>query len=155
MNESYLHDQRTKRQLALLDKFLAVRRQYSHVAMALIGICLFEMSLNAILNRLSVQSWRYLIATMGTDAPVTVTYHCNIKHQPHWWYYPYYTVTVVTSPALISNAERQDKEQLVPISEISRYETAIQPLTYRPENGCSVSWITWRVLGYSNTRRVC
>ena len=39
MNKSYLHDQRAKRQLTLLDKFLAVRRQYSHVAIAL--ICVF------------------------------------------------------------------------------------------------------------------
>ena len=41
MNESYLHDQRTKRQLALLDKFLAIRRQYSHVAIVLTGVCMF------------------------------------------------------------------------------------------------------------------
>ena len=54
MYESYLHDQRTKRQLALLDKFLAVCGQYSLVAIVPIG--LFEVSLNAIVNRLSVLS---------------------------------------------------------------------------------------------------
>ena len=58
MNESYLFDQRTKRQPALrIYKFLAVYRQYSHVSIALIGIGLFEMSLNAIVNRLSVLSY--------------------------------------------------------------------------------------------------
>ena len=50
MNESYLLDQRTKRQLVLLDKCLAVRRQYSHMLIAHTGVGLFEMSLNAIVN---------------------------------------------------------------------------------------------------------
>ena len=68
MNETYLHDQMTKRQLDLLDRFLAFRRQYSHVAIALIGVCLFEMSLNAIVNGLSVM-WRWCPdVTLRTDA---------------------------------------------------------------------------------------
>ena len=54
MSESYLHEQRTKRQLALLEKFFAVHRQYGHVSIALIGIGLFEMSLNAVVNGFSV-----------------------------------------------------------------------------------------------------
>ena len=42
-NESYLHNQRKKRHHALLDKFPAVRKQYSHVTVALLGLffCLF------------------------------------------------------------------------------------------------------------------
>ena len=42
---------------ALLDKFLAVCRQYSHVSTALIDIDLFEISFNAIVNRVSVLSY--------------------------------------------------------------------------------------------------
>ena len=57
LNESYLHGQRTKRQLGLLGKFLAVRKLYSHVSTARIGVCLFEMSLNAIVNRFTVLSY--------------------------------------------------------------------------------------------------
>ena len=56
INESYIHGQRTKRHLAPLDKFLVVRRQYSHVAIAFIDVYLFQMGLNAIVNRLSVLS---------------------------------------------------------------------------------------------------
>ena len=69
MNESYLHDQRTRRQFDLLDKFLAVRMQYRHVAIAPFGVCLFEMSLNAVVNRFSPVSLRCLDVTTGTDAP--------------------------------------------------------------------------------------
>ena len=46
INESCLHDQRTKRQFALLDNFLAVCRQNSHVATVLFGIYLFETIVN-------------------------------------------------------------------------------------------------------------
>ena len=53
MNKLYLHDHRTKRQLALLDKFFAVGIKGSHVVIALFSTCLFEMSLNTIVNRLS------------------------------------------------------------------------------------------------------
>ena len=54
MNESYLHDQRTKSPVVLLDKFLAARR---HVSIALISVGLFGVSLNAFLNRLPILSY--------------------------------------------------------------------------------------------------
>ena len=43
-------------QRVLLDKFLAVRRQDSHVEIALYGVCLFEMHVNVIVNSFSVMS---------------------------------------------------------------------------------------------------
>ena len=38
-----MQNYKTKRQLALLDKFLGVHRRYSHVAIALFGNCLISL----------------------------------------------------------------------------------------------------------------
>ena len=56
MSHIYMIKGRNK-QFALLDKVLALRRQYSHVPIALIGVGLFEMSWNVIVKRLSVLSY--------------------------------------------------------------------------------------------------
>ena len=50
MNESYFFIRGLNRQIVLLDKFLA------DVAIALFGVCLFEMPANTIVNRFSVMS---------------------------------------------------------------------------------------------------